>query len=70
MKLLNESQRLKQLKCRGDDKNTTTRYDVPYGEPIYYQHLMSIIFYTDYSEVSYEFSSTFRKRINMKAMQI
>eukprot|EP01084_Bolivina_argentea_P270153 459309_1 len=36
-------------------------YDIPQKTPLKYDNLMSVLFYTDYTKLSYQFSLTFRK---------
>ena len=58
-KILIESDAFKQMKC--DNHFFKDRYGVYKDDKIKLQHVMSLIFYTDYDKLCYNFSKTFRK---------
>eukprot|EP01083_Nonionella_stella_P156610 507381_1 len=62
--MLGHSQILKQMKCRNGvyDTELSTRYDVAVDTPMTYLHIMSVMFYTDFTKLSYAFSLSFRKK--------
>eukprot|EP01084_Bolivina_argentea_P269434 457924_1 len=66
--LLNQSNILKKLKCNfryfaidTASQANKTHYGIKCGEALRVSNIMSLLFYTDYSKLSYHFSKTFRK---------
>eukprot|EP01084_Bolivina_argentea_P198658 340115_1 len=67
-KLLNESvtlkkrQMVKMVGCYGSEysKDSDTIHDIKRGTPMQIEHVMSLLFYTNFTLLSYEFSKSFR----------
>eukprot|EP01084_Bolivina_argentea_P260472 439893_1 len=60
--LLNNSQNLKRTKSEiGSHRHGSHRFGVESGEGLGINNILSLIFYTDYTVLSFHFSSTFRK---------
>ena len=62
--ILNNSMHYKYMMSRinTDSYGGILHYDIAKDVPITIENLMSVIFYTDYSQLSFSFSATFRKR--------
>lgn len=59
MKLLSESDILKAMKSNNDGE--ALGYDIKVNMKLSIDNILSIIFYTDYDSLSYQFKATFRK---------
>eukprot|EP01084_Bolivina_argentea_P286271 491059_1 len=66
-KLLNESVTLKSMKSREDDDYL--HYDIEEDTALSVDNLLSVLFYTDYSKLSYKFSAAFRKKSPSETLQ-
>ena len=55
-----KSQKVKQTTAAGGDWMRFLHYDIPEGSPLHVEHLMAVIIYCDFTELSENFSRTFR----------
>ena len=55
-------------KMKSQDHGTSLHYDIPDGALLTIQHLLAVILYTDWSDLSREFTATFRKKQSYESL--
>ncbi len=54
-----KTKRMRNMECATNSYDDSINFEIKKGEPILLWHIMSLLFYTDFTELSTSFSKTF-----------